>query len=185
MRTRSARVALFGVVAAIGCGGGSSGPSSSTPSAVAEGQGTFSLQGAGYQNVTNSYSNAGGNHVFCRRESPFPDTLWVRLASTSTQDGDAGPHIDIDLCKFAGTATYQAVHDVNQPRTCSQGQSFGIWWHDADKTYVSRADSSPCTVSVTQGSGFLEGSFQCRGLTPYSGTGPTLDIPAGSFRCAF
>lgn len=168
----------------LGCGGGGGGPAQpSTPTSDA--RGTFTLSGAGY-NVTNSYAAASGGHVFCRREDPLPNTIWIRLASSPTADGESGPHVDIDLCNFAGSATYSAVHDVHAPRSCSQGQTLGLWWHDGpSRVYVSRPDSAPCTVTVSQGTGTIDGNFECREMAPFEGTGERVNVTAGSFHCAF
>jgi hypothetical protein len=188
----SVRIALGAMIVAglFGCGG--SGGSTVQPSAPVttvpadEGRATFTLQGADYNNVTNSFSSANGNLVFCRRESPFPNTIWIRMAQSRVADGEASPHVDIDLCNFAGSGTYTAVHDITQPRTCSQGRTHAIWWHETPtKVLVSRPTSQSCSVSVTQTPGFIEGTFQCSGLTAESGSFPNVDIPSGSFRCNF
>jgi hypothetical protein len=169
---------------AIACGGGSGGPA--TPSAPAdESRGSFTLSGAGYNDAVNNFSAAGGNLIFCRQEPPGPNTIWIRLAASRNANGDTSPHIDIDLCNFSGTSSYTALHDTNAERTCSQGPTFGIWWHDGAREFASRPGSAPCSVSVTRGSGFLEGSFECHGVPSRTGSGERLDIRAGSFRCNF
>jgi hypothetical protein len=105
-----------------------------------------------------------------------------------TRCGSGWRRIDIDLCNFTGTSTYNSVHDIARGRPCDQGATFGIWWHDGpSRTFVSRPSSSACSVSVTRGTGAIEGTFQCSGLTPESSTSGSgsLDVASGSFRCAF
>jgi hypothetical protein len=167
----------------LGCGGGGGSPA--TPTQRDDGRASFALQGAGLDG-TKSYSNAGGNLIFCRREDPFPDTIWIRLAEQRAGDGEQGPHIDIDLCNFSGTSTYGTVHAVGGPRACNQGQTFAIWWHDSpSNVFVSRPTSTGCSVSVTRTGNTIEGSFACQDLTPFTGSGsPTLDVASGSFRCS-
>jgi hypothetical protein len=181
---RSRRI-VAGLAMALTVACGSSGASSPTPTPSAvDSRGTFTLSGAGYDGVTQTFSNAGGNLVFCRHETPGPDTLWIRLASSPAANGDTSPHVDIDLCHFAGTGTFSTPHDTSGARTCSQGASVGVWWHDGAREFASIPASSPCTVSVTQGAGVLEGTFECRGLEPHGTAGDHLDVTSGSFRCA-
>lgn len=169
----------------LGCGGGGGTPSG--PSAPADqSRGSFTLFGAGYNNVANQFTAANGNLIFCRQEPPGPNTIWIRLAQSAAANGENSPHIDIDLCNFSGTSTYTTLHDTAGERTCSQGASFGIWWHDGAREFASRpGGSSPCSVSVTRGTGIIEGTFECLGVPPRSGTGEHLDIRSGSFRCNF
>jgi hypothetical protein len=169
---------------ALGCGGGGSGPAApSTP--ADQSRASFTLQGAGYAGVVHNFSAADGNLIFCQQEAPGPNTIWIRLAQSRAANGENSPHIDIDLCNFAGTSTYTLVHDTSGPRTCNQGASFAVWWHDGGREFASRPDSSPCSVSVTRGNGVLEGTFECLGVPPHTGGGERLDVRAGSFRCNF
>jgi hypothetical protein len=172
------------LMAAVACGGSAGGPAA--PAAPAdESRASFTLQGAGYDNAAHTLSAAGGNLIFCRREPPLPNTIWIRLAASPAGNGEASPHLDIDLCNFAGTSTYSALHDTSGDRTCTQGATAGIWWHDGGREYATVPASGPCTVSVTRGTGIIEGTFDCRGLQPRNGTGEALDVRAGSFRCNF
>src|SRR5262245_8454531 len=169
----------------VGCGGGGSSNPSQPSNPTDTSQASFALAGAG-RNTTKNYSGAAGNLIFCRREDPLPNTIWVRLAEQRNADGEQSPHIDIDLCNFAGSGTYQAIHDTSGARTCSQGQTFAIWWHEGSDVFVSKADASGCSVTVTRSSEAIDGTFQCHGLTPFSGgSSPALDVNAGSFHCAF
>lgn len=167
----------------MGCGGGGNPSQPSNP--VDESRASFALAGAG-RNETKSYSGAAGNLVFCRRESPLPNTIWVRLAEQRNADGEQGPHIDIDLCNFTGSGTYDAIHDTSGPRTCNQGQTFAIWWHEGSDVFVSKAGATACSVTVTRSAEAIDGTFQCDGLTPFAGgSNPALDVNAGSFHCSF
>jgi hypothetical protein len=178
-------VAMLVAALSFGCGGGSStpsGPSQPTDQSRA----SFTLNGAGYNGAVSTLSAAGGNLIFCRQEDPGPNTIWIRLAQSGAANGDNSPHIDIDLCNFAGTSTYTVLHDTQGDRTCSQGASFGIWWHDGAREFASQPGvSSPCTVSVTRGTGTIEGTFECHGIPSHTGTAERLDVSAGSFRCNF
>jgi hypothetical protein len=181
MRKIAAGIAMALMVAC-----GSSGTSSPTPApSVVDSRGTFTLSGAGYDGVTNTFSNAGGNLVFCRHETPGADTIWIRLAASPAANGDTSPHVDIDLCHFTGTGTFSKPHDTSGERTCSQGATLGVWWHDGAREFASVPASAPCTASVTQGTGSLDGTFECHGVQPHGAPGDAVDVTAGSFRCAF
>jgi hypothetical protein len=172
-------------MAVVACGGSGGGPAAPATPAPNESRASFTLLGAGYDNVVTTLSAAGGNHIFCRREDPLPNTIWVRLATNPVANGETSPHIDIDLCNFSGTSTYSTVHDTSGARTCSQGATFAVWWHDGGREYVSAPTSSPCSVSVTRGTTTIEGTFECQGLVSRNGSGAPLDVRAGSFRCNF
>lgn len=172
-----------------GCGGGGSGSPAgpSTPPPPDPGRGTFTLSGAGYNSEVRTVSNAGGNLVFCRQEPPGPNTIWIRLAQSSAASGENSPHIDIDLCNFAGTSTYTTLHSTTTDRTCSQGASLGIWWHDGAREFASQPGvSGSCTVSVTRGATTIDGAFTCDDIPSHvAGSNERLNVRAGSFTCSF
>ena len=174
--------------AASACGGGGgNGPSAAataTPTPDPS-RASFTLQGAGYNNVVTNLTSAGGNLIFCRQEPPGPNTIWIRMAQSSAGNGENSPHIDIDLCNFAGTSSYTRPHDTSGDRTCNQGATFAVWWHDGGREYATRPETAPCTVNVTRGTGTIEGTFECLGIPPHTGTGESIDVRAGSFRCNF
>lgn len=184
MVTRNA-AAVLATMLSFGCGGGGSSPAG--PSQPADqSRASFTLNGAGYSNAVSNFSAAGGNHIFCRQETPGPNTIWIRLAQSPAGNGDNSPHIDIDLCNFAGTSNYTALHDTLGERTCSQGATFGLWWHDGAREFASQPGvSTGCTVSVTRGTGIIEGTFACQGVPSHTGTNERVDVSAGSFRCNF
>jgi hypothetical protein len=173
------------LMATVACGGSGGGPASPASAPPDESRGSFTLQGAGYDNVAHNLSAAGGNLIFCRREPPLPNTIWIRLATSPAANGEASPHVDIDLCNFAGTSTYTALHDTSGDRTCNQGPTAAVWWHDGGREFATVPASGPCTVNVTRGTTTIEGTFDCRGLQPRNGTGEALDVRSGSFRCNF
>ena len=180
------RSILSGLALALAaCGGGSSATTPPVTTPADEGRGAFTLQGAGYDASARNVANASGNLVFCRRETPLPNTLWIRLAAGPAADGEATPHVDIDLCNFAGTSTYSALHDTAGARTCANGLTTGVWWHDGAREFATTPASGPCTVSVTRGATTIDGTFDCTGLRARDGSGATLDVRAGSFHCGF
>ncbi len=184
MKIRNA-AAVLSMLVSFACGGGGSGPSGPSQP-TDQSRGSFTLNGAGYGNAVSNLSAAGGNHIFCRQETPGPNTIWVRLAQSGVANGDNSPHIDIDLCNFAGTSTYTTLHDTLGERTCSQGASFGLWWHDGAREFASQPGiSTGCTVSVTRGAGTIDGTFECKNVPSHTGTNERLDVSAGSFRCNF
>ena len=171
----------------IGCGGGSHSPTQPPPPPPPNAsRASFTLDGAGYVSDVRTLASANGNLVFCRFESPAPDTVWIRLAQSDAADGETSAHIDIDLCHFAGSSTYTVLHSTTGPRTCSLGQSLGIWWHDGTRVFASQPGiSGPCTVRVTRGAATIDGTFECSEIPPRSGGGERLEIRSGSFSCAF
>ena len=135
------------------------------------------LSGDGYDKTV-TYTEER-NLVFCRRSGET--MLWVRLGEQRADDGEQGPHIDIDLCNVSGHATFAAMNARGRP--CPGGLTWGIWWHDGPgRVYANRADSSPCELVLEVRDGTLAGPFGCRGLATQGG-GPTLDILDGSFLC--
>ncbi len=190
--TKTAGVGLAMLLA--GCGGSGGGSTTAatpatTPTTLAavadEGRGRFTLAGAGYDNAAREFTNAAGNLVFCRRESAGSATLWVRLATGRAANGDQTPHVDIDLCNFAGTSTYSVLHDTDGPRTCANGPTAGVWWHDGAREFATTPQAGPCTIAVTRGTNTIDATFECQGLRARDGSGATLDLRNGSFHCSF
>jgi hypothetical protein len=146
------------------------------------------LKGAGYD-AQLDYSTAEGGLVFCRRQSQSNGAgsyLWVRLAADAASDGEAAPHLDLDLCNFAGSGVYGVPHDAELGLECDQGLTWDLYWHDGPGiTFLSQPTSPACVATVTADGGGLVGTFACQGLTPFQGAGSgTLDVSEGSFRCA-
>jgi len=179
------KVAALVAALNVGCGGGGgtpAGPSQPTDQSRA----SFTLDGAGYNSELRTLSNTGGNLIFCRQETPGPNTIWVRLAQSGAANGENSPHIDIDLCNFAGTSTYTTLHSTTGGRTCSQGASFGIWWHDGAREFASQPGvSDSCTVSVTRSASTIDGTFTCDDIPSHTGTAERLNVRSGSFSCTF
>lgn len=176
--------AIWTLVNALGCGG--AGPASTQPStptpAANDSTASFTLRGAGYDTRL-SYSTATRGLVFCRPQTGQASYLWIRLAAGQPGDGADGPHLDMDLCNFAGPGRYTVVHDVTQGLTCRQGATWDVFWHDGPRTFVSRTSSLPCELAVTASGGLIEGTFQCRGLVDVGGGDERLDVLDGTFRC--
>lgn len=137
---------------------------------------TFTLSGAGYEETV-SYTESV-NLIFCRRPGKM---VWVRLAAEKREDGEEGPHLDLDLCNMTGSGTFAPMEARGQP--CPGGTTWGIWWHDGPNTvYANTAASSPCVLTLTANGNELQGTFACQGLVNDDGTS-RLDVLNGSFRC--
>ncbi len=185
MRDMVTILVLALAVSSSGCGGGGGSPTGpSRP--VDQSRASFTLTGTGYNGVVLNFSASDGNLIFCRHEPPEPDTVWIRFAQNKTANGDNSPRVDIDLCRFTGTGTYTLLHSTKANRTCTQGASFGMLWHNGLDEFGSEPGvSAPCTVAVTSSTGTLEGTFECHDLTSLTGSAERLDVSAGSFRCNF
>ncbi len=181
------RILLFPCMAiVVACSGGSRVSTATGPTPVTPlGHASFALSGAGYESRL-AYSTAGGGLVFCRREAGPASYLWVRLAESAVNNGERDAHLDLDLCNFTGAGTFSRPHDTGVGLSCGDGETLDLWWHDGNRVFVSRSDSAPCRVVVTPVAGGLEGTFECRGLSPFPGGGtPRLDVVSGVFSCAF
>ncbi len=136
---------------------------------------SFRLVGDGYNN---SYEyDSDQNLIFCHR---YDDELWIRLASEKTNNGENGPHIDIDVCNFTGSGTYKPMDPLIRP--CGLGQVWDIWWHDDPKIYVNQASSAPCELIIKIEGSIIKGTFSCKDVILFEGS-PTIDIEEGHFEC--
>ena len=140
---------------------------------------SFRISGAGYDDAF--AFDRGSNLVFCRQNAGWAD-LWIRFAEEAAGNGEASPHIDIDVCNYADGGTF-APQDPNRA-SCDGSSTFDIWWHDGDLVFVNEARSSPCSLSLSfdAATNELMGSFSCSGLRERGGS-RSLDILDGSFMC--
>ena len=169
-------ISLAFLFAACGGGGGGGSPTNPPPPTTPPGTASFALAGAGYNNQGFGYSNSSGNLIFCR---PNGALWWVRLAATMAGNGDAGPHIDIDLCNYNGSGVFAPMAPG---AGCGAGRTWDIFWHDGPAAFVNQATSAPCQLALTLTGSTLEGVFSCRGLQEIGGN-RNLDVVDGMFRC--
>jgi len=122
----------------------------------------------------------GANLVFCRTNAGFAD-LWIRLAAERGADGENAPHVDIDVCNYAGGGKFSPLDPQNP--SCAGGKTFDVFWHDEEGDFfVNAARSSPCQMTLVDAGSTLEGVFGCEGLG--SPEGGSVDILGGAFRCS-
>lgn len=121
----------------------------------------------------------GANLVFCSTDAGFAD-LWIRLAADRSANGENAPHVDIDVCNFAGGGRH-SPHDPQNP-SCGSSKTFDIFWHDAEgRSFANSSNARDCQLDLVESGSTLEGAFVCRQLGGASG-GP-IDLFGGAFRC--
>jgi hypothetical protein len=126
-----------------------------------------------------SYDSAT-NLVFCRDNSAT--MIWIRLARDSVEDGERGPHLDIDLCN---AASGQMGPMPARAQPCPGGPTWALWWHDAEgDVFANGPDSSSCALALEMTEAGLRGKFECRRLENAAGTA-TIDIVDGAFECEY
>ena len=81
------------------------------------GHAEFMLSGEDYDDVSYSWSNEGGNLVYCYYYSGAGkgDYLWIRFAESPDANGDSSPHIDMDVCRFSTDGfggSFSAEHGI-------------------------------------------------------------------------
>ncbi len=136
---------------------------------------SFKLTGDGYDE-TITY-NSDDNLIFCRLTG---NDMWIRLARDKAANGENSSHIDIDICNYAGAGTYSPVDPQNRP--CPAGLLWDIFWHDGDKVYSNKEDSSPCQLTLSLDGDVLTGVFNCSEVIRFQGT-ETIEITEGTFTC--
>jgi len=135
----------------------------------------FKLSGDGYNEMVDYNSN--DNLIMAKLTN---NELWIRLAASKTANGENSPHIDIDICNYAGTGTYLPMDPRIRP--CKEGLLWDVYWHDSDKIYLNEETSSPCELKLTLDGDVLKGTFSCGQLVRFEGTG-NMEILEGSFSC--
>ncbi|MCA9686548.1 MAG: hypothetical protein KC457_30550 [Myxococcales bacterium] len=164
------------------------------PAAGSAAEARFELRGpAGPQRL--AWSETAGNMVFCRHYDGADrgDYLWIRLAATPEQDGDAGPRLDIDLCRFeeVGEDTEVGAMEAGQHGShCRSEPGVAIWWHEGELAFNNGAvGDADCKLSLTRGEGRLAGRFSCGPLRRHVEAGEGDDrkdesvTVVGSFTC--
>jgi hypothetical protein len=122
-----------------------------------------------------AWSVPKGNLVFCR-DYPGQSYLWARFAESLVNDGEASPHVDIDVCKPGSGAFGPMNPALGQ---CGAQPQWDIWWHPSAASYANNApNASPCTLTLSQNGGALSGTFECEPLVPGN-----LSVTRGSFGC--
>ena len=175
-----AMISLSGLLAA--CSSGSDGPTSPAPMPTptptpATGSATFQVTG-GASAGTLSYTSAD-NFIQCTTVAGWADSF-LRFAEQPGANGEAGPHLDIDLCGSANSGGF-TPKDPQLP-ACAGGQQFDIFWHGADGVFTNTANDPGCSFTLTRTGNQLSGTFSCMGMVEFGGT-RTLDVLNGTFQC--
>jgi hypothetical protein len=141
--------------------------------------------------------SSADNLVFCRHyaEPDRGDYVWIRFSQTAEQDGDAGPHIDIDLCRLSDAGQHPAPMPAGAHGShCAPTPGFAIWWHEGENAFNSGAAPAQdrCSLSLEHDreAGTLSGHFACEPLVPAShepGVAPPevepVAVSGGEFTC--
>lgn len=176
---RARHLSMVGIILLTGaCGGSSSSPTEPSPPSSPAGSASFGVVGAGADRDVSWGS--GSNLIFCRRQAGWAD-LWIRFAEQRANNGNNGPHLDIDLCALGDGGSFVPMDP--QAASCAGGKTWGVWWHESTDTFVNRATSQPCSLEITRQGDRLSGSFQCHGLGELGG-GRALDVLNGTFECS-
>ena len=174
-------LAVLGLVAGCGGGGGGSSPTDPPMPTPAFGSARFELAGAGYDGTV-SYDD-GVNLVFCRTGAAagWAD-VWIRFAESAAGDGEAGPHLDLDLCEVGDGGVFTPKDPM--AARCDGGKTFDAWWHGGNgDTFVNRVSAASCSLDLDRSGGVMSGTFECRDLRELNGS-RSLDLLGGSFECA-
>jgi hypothetical protein len=168
--------------------------------------GSFTLVAAGTQSPF-EWAPPNG-HVFCRwyAEPERGDYVWIRLAQTPEQDGDAGPRLDIDVCRLTtgGGAPYTPTPAGAHGSHCAVEPGFAIWWHEGEHAFNSgaAAQAERCwlELEVDESAATLAGKFACApldaaphpngeaggseaGASPSEPPSGSVEVLAGEFAC--
>lgn len=134
----------------------------------------FSLQN-GTDQVTYTYTGED-NLIFCYLYEN--NEAWIRIAKDRTNDGENSPHLDIDICGFNGTGTYEIMSPHDRP--CGDGSKWDVWWHDDEKVFVNQRESTPCKLVLTVKGERIAGKFSCADLKEFKGE-QMIQLLGGSF----
>lgn len=131
------------------------------------------------------------NMIACYHD-PRPergDYLWIRLAESREANGDAGPRLDIDVCRLGAIAGQLPAMPAGQHGShCADTPGFAIWWHEDPAVFNTGPEgaSGACELTLERDGDTLRGRFACAGLRqvePEDGAGRELSLAAGSFAC--
>jgi hypothetical protein len=132
---------------------------------------------------------APGNLITCRHyaEPERGDYLWIRVAETPEQDGDAGPRLDIDVCRFSAIAGPLATMPAGEHGShCGPEPGFAIWWHEREAAFNTgpAAGLDGCSLEFDHdpSTAVLRGAFECGPLVDEQ-THAELARVLGSFTC--
>lgn len=118
--------------------------------------------------------------VLCTRDAGFAD-LWIRLGADAVDNGETGPHLDIDVCNLGAGGTFRS-RDARSPR-CGSDRAWGVWWHaNAGSVFVNDAEAPDCELSLALAGDLLSGSFRCGRLIEQE-SGREISVRDGEFRC--
>ncbi|MCB9754120.1 MAG: hypothetical protein H6713_29610 [Myxococcales bacterium] len=169
-------------------GDASTGDASSTTTGDAPvGHAEFVLSGEDYDDVAFSWSNDGGNLVYCYfyEGAAKGDYLWIRFAESPEQNGDSSPHIDMDVCRFSAGGfggSFSAMDPTKFGSQCPDDPGWGIWWHAGDVAYNNDPAAQPCQLEASVEGQVVTGTFSCTPVTEVDGD-KSLTISGGSFSC--
>jgi hypothetical protein len=204
MLTLARTLVALALLSAFGCAGSQPSPtppSAAEPSTVEPSVGgSFTLVADGSTTPVRLDFAPPSGHVFCRwyAEAERGDYVWIRLAQTSEQDGDAGPRLDIDVCRLTagGSARYTPTPAGAHGSHCAAEPGFAIWWHEGESAFNSGTTAQPdrcwLELELDEAAGTLAGKFACEPLdaaphsdasaseTPPSGS---VHVSAGQFEC--
>jgi hypothetical protein len=154
--------------------------------------GSFTLAFGGSESLPFEWAPPSG-HVFCRwyAEPERGDYVWIRLAQSPEQDGDAGPRLDIDVCRLTtgGSARYTPMNAGAHGSHCAADPGFAIWWHEGEEAFNSGAAAQPdrCWLSldIDESASTLTGKFACEPLDAAEAPPPSSSVHVleGQFAC--
>ncbi|PRP91292.1 hypothetical protein ENSA5_56410 [Enhygromyxa salina] len=138
--------------------------------------------------------------VFCRwyAEPERGEYVWIRLGQTAEQDGDAGPRLDIDVCRLRSDehSSYAPMNAGEHGSRCAPEPGFAIWWHEGEAAFnngtEASADNCELELDYDPSAETLVGSFACAPLGPaaHAGDEPAADgqtegvsVVEGRFAC--
>ncbi len=161
--------------------------SSGTTEEPLVGHAEFVLSGEDYDDVPYSWSNEGGNLVYCYYYSGAAkgDYLWIRFAESPDANGDSSPHIDMDVCRFSTDGfggSFSAMDPTKFGSQCPADPGWGIWWHEGSVAYNNEPTAPDCELVAEVEGQVVTGTFSCTPVTEVDGE-KSLTVSAGSFSC--